>query len=176
MSPGNVINRSTQAVLLTVAALTLALSLVSIGLALAESPSQGQDEFQIYLPLISRAPSPEGSYWCNEYEYGLIWTTEVITLNADGTSIYEYHPPYPGIVTGTWVYTPATQEVGFTNFRWPTATYQAPGRLWAWRYLPEVGFDIALDCARQESSQWSVAMTPLTDDPLSLTHLSTGEP
>jgi hypothetical protein len=150
MNPGNLKNRSTRAILLTAAALTLSLSFLVIGLALAEPPSQGQDEFQIYLPLISRAPSPEGSYWCNEYEYGLIWTTEVITLNADGTSVYEYHPPYPGIATGTWVYTSATQEVGFTNFRWLTATYQAPGRLWAQRHLPEVEFDIALDCERQE--------------------------
>jgi len=150
MNPGNVKNRSTRAILLTAAALTLALSFLVIGLTLVEPPSQGQDEFQIYPPPISRDQSPEGSYWCDEYEYGLIWTAEVITLNADGTSVYEYYPPYSGIVTGTWVYTPATQEVGFTNFRWLTATYQAPGRLWARRYLPEVGFEIALACKRRE--------------------------
>ncbi len=149
MNPRNEQSRFRR-MFLAAAALALSLSLLGTGLMLAEPLSQGQDEFQIYLPLIVGPPSPEGSYWCNEYEYGLIWTTEVITLNADGTSVYEYHLPYSGIATGTWVYTPTTNEVGFTNFRWLTATYQAPGRLWAWRYLPESGFDIALDCGRQE--------------------------
>lgn len=125
---------------------------MGLALALAEpsSPSQGQYNFEVYLPLIVKSPSPVGSYWCNEYEYGVIWTQDVITLNADGTSIYEYYPPYSGIAAGTWVYTPATQEVGFTNFRWLTATYEAPGRLWARRYVSETSFEIALDCRRQE--------------------------
>src|SRR5689334_672662 len=71
----------------------------------------------VFLPAVYGQPSPAGAYNCNEYEFGLIWTTEVITLSVDGSSFYEYHGPYQtGIVTGTWVYTPTTQEVGFTNF------------------------------------------------------------
>lgn len=151
MSARDVLHRSPCALLLMIVALVLSLSLAGLALALAEPlfPSQGQSNFEIYLPLIIKSPSPAGSYWCNEYEYGLIWTQDVITLNADGTSVYEYYyPPY--FATGTWVYTPATQEVGFTNFRWLTATYEAPWRLWARRYLPESGYEIALDCGRQE--------------------------
>ncbi len=152
MNPRNGLHWSPRALLLTAMALALSVSLVSLALALAEpvSLSQGQYNFEVYLPLILKSPPPAGSYECNEYEYGLIWTQDVITLNADGTSIYEYYPPYPGIATGTWVYTPATQEIGFTNFRWLTATYEAPGRLWARRYISETSFEIALDCRRQE--------------------------
>jgi hypothetical protein len=95
------------------------------------------------------ADSPVGSYFCYEYEFGLIWTSEVITLNTDGSSIYAYSPPYSNVVTGTWVYTPSIQEVSFTNFHWPTATYEAPDRLWASRYLPHVDFTIAIDCGRR---------------------------
>jgi len=90
--------------------------------------------------------SPVGVYDCLEYEFGLIWTSEIVTLNPDGSSLYEYAPPYVQTVTGTWAYVPAIREVQFTNFRWPTATYQLPDRLWAWRYLPGPGFDIALSC------------------------------
>lgn len=152
MSARNIPPRLPRALFLTAAALVLSLGLAGLALALAEPffPSQGQGNFEIYLPLIIKSPPPVGSYFCNEYENGLIWTQDVITLNADGTSIYEYYSPYPGIATGTWVYTPATQEVGFTNFRWLTATYEAPGRLWARRYFPESGYEIALDCGRRE--------------------------
>ncbi len=123
--------------------------LVSVSSA-GRSDSEGPGEFYLYLPLVAcSTPSPAGSYFCNEYEYGLIWSSEVITLNVDGTSVYSYNPPYAGVVTGTWVYTPATREVGFTNFRWLTATFYAPDRIWATRYVPEVGFWIALDCARR---------------------------
>lgn len=107
----------------------------------------------VYLPSVfsteSIFRSPAGVYQCLEYEFGLIWTTEVITLNADGSSIYNYAPPYTGMMTGSWVYTPANQLVGFTNFRWLTATYAAPERLRARRYLPQVDFEIALECLRQ---------------------------
>lgn len=103
----------------------------------------------LYLPVIMGGQSPAGTYYCLEYEYGLIWTYEVITLHADGTSVYAYNPPYPGIVTGTWGYTASTQEITFTNFRWSTATYEAPDRIWASRYLPQAGFEIALSCNRQ---------------------------
>lgn len=152
MNFGDIRNRARRGMRLS-AALVLSLSLVGIGLALAEpvSPSQGEDGAQIYLPLILKTSSPAGVYGCNEYENGLIWTADVITLNADGTSVYEYYPPYPGIATGTWVYTPSTQEVGFTNFRWwLTATYESPGRLWARQDLGG-NHEVALDCGRRES-------------------------
>jgi len=115
-----------------------------------------QLDMVIYLPAVfgtePSVESPAGVYDCLEYEFGLIWTSEVITLNTDGSSIYNYAPPYGAVVTGTWVYTPASQLVGFTNFRWLTATYTAPDRLWAERYLPEVDFEIALSCLRQVST------------------------
>jgi hypothetical protein len=119
-----------------------------VGMSSARRPdSEGPDGSHLYLPLVAcSAPSPAGSYFCNEYEYGLIWSSEVITLYVDGTSVYAYNPPYAGVVTGTWVYTPATREVGFTNFRWLTATFYAPDRLWATRYVTGTGFWIALDC------------------------------
>jgi hypothetical protein len=110
-------------------------------------PSPPEDVF-IFLPIIYAPITPAGTYTCYEYEFGLIWKVEVVTLNADGSSIYDYNPSYTAVVTGTWLYTPAIQEVGFTNFRWPTATFQAPDRLWASRYLTYAGFEIALSCNR----------------------------
>jgi len=105
--------------------------------------------YVLYLPILMGDSSPAGNYYCLEYEYGLIWTSEVITLNPDGTSVYVYNPPYPGTVTGTWSYTASTQEVQFTNFRWQTATYVMPYRIWASRYVPQTGFDVAISCSRQ---------------------------
>ena len=109
------------------------------------------DRPRVLLPTIFAldSQSPVGVYDCLEYEFGLIWTSEVVALNPDGSSLYEYGPPYVQTVTGTWAYVPATREVQFTNFRWPTATYRLPDRLWAWRYLPGPGFDIALSCGRR---------------------------
>ena len=103
----------------------------------------------LYLPLVAVESSPAGSYYCLEYEYGLIWSSEVITLHPDGSSIYAYNPPYTRIITGTWSYSAARQEVAFTNFHWLTATYIAPNRLWASRYLTQAGFEIAMSCQRQ---------------------------
>lgn len=102
-----------------------------------------------FLPVVYYQHPPAGSYYCLEYEFGLIWTSETITLNQDGSSIYVYDPPYTGVVTGTWSYTPAIQEVGFTNFRWPTATYKSPDVLYASKYLQHVDFEIALYCQKQ---------------------------
>jgi hypothetical protein len=93
--------------------------------------------------------SPAGSYTCLEYEFGLVWASEVITLNPDGSSIYDFTPPYLSTMTGTWALVPATWEVQFTHFSWPTATYDAPDRLWASEYLPEPGFEVRLECARR---------------------------
>ena len=114
-------------------------------------PGELQDgEHRVYIPLVFAPPSPAGSYWCNEYEFGLIWTSEVITLYRDGSSIYVYGPPYEGVVTGTWAYTTERREVRFTGFRWPTATYEVEGVLWARRYLADVGFEVAVVCTRRE--------------------------
>jgi len=113
----------------------------------AQSATQGGNS--LYLPMMMGAESPAGSYYCLEYEFGLIWTSEVITLNTDDSSVYAYSPPYPSIITGTWSYTASIQEVGFTNFRWLTATYEIPDRLWASRYLTQAGFEIAISCNRQ---------------------------
>ncbi len=104
----------------------------------------------VYLPIVFQPISPAGAYDCYEYEYGLIWTSEAITLSANGSSVYKYNPPYEAIVTGTWVYTPNIKEVGFTNFRWPTATFQTPNRLWASMYLTYAGFEIALSCGKPQ--------------------------
>ena len=114
------------------------------------------DEARAYLPfaLASTPATPAGSYNCYEYEFGLIWTSEVITLNADGSSVYDYAPPYGGTVSGTWSFTPAIHQVQFTSFRWPTATFDAPDRLWARKYLPGPDFEIALECGR-----WPVGTT-----------------
>lgn len=104
-----------------------------------------------YLPSVLATESPAGSYYCYEYEFGLIWSADVITLNVDGTSEYSYCHPYGNLPTGTWVYTSSIRQVGFTNFRWVTTTYEAPDRLWAWRYLPYAGFEIGISCFRQEA-------------------------
>ena len=77
------------------------------------------------------------------------WTTEVITLNPDGSSAYAYYPPYSATVTGTWVYTPSREVVGFTNFRWLTTTFQPPNHLWASQYLTQAGFEIAVSLLQQ---------------------------
>ena len=133
------------------------LPLVLCGIMLNGAPSKSQAHAQalpqndvvIFLPVIMAPASPAGSYHCLEYEFGLIWSSEMITLNVDGTSIYDYDPPYVSTVTGTWAYSPTIQEVSFTNFRWVTTTYEIPNYLWATRYLPNVGFEIAIYCRRQ---------------------------
>jgi hypothetical protein len=119
----------------------------SVGKIRAElAPAAGQT---IFLPAVYGSPSLAGTYDCFEYEFNLVWTTEVITLSVDGSSIYEYHPPHSTFVTGTWVYTPTVQQVGFTNFRWITATVELPDRLSARRYLPGPGFEVALRCNKR---------------------------
>lgn len=133
----------------TLALLLLFVTLRVVASAGKTTPSMAQNGPSLYVPAVFSAASPAGSYLCYEYEFGLIWTSEVITLNIDGSSVYNYAPPYSGVVTGTWVYTPTIQQVGFTNFRWLTATYEAPDRLWASRYLPHVDFTIAIDCGRR---------------------------
>ena len=108
-----------------------------------------EDSSQVFLPVVYYPSTPAGSYHCLEYEFGLIWSSETITLNNDGSSVYAYDGPYSDLVSGTWTFTPSLQEVGFTNFRWPTATYKFPNTLWASEYLQHVDFEIALHCSRQ---------------------------
>lgn len=86
-----------------------------------------------------------GVYDCDEYEYDMIWATDVITLNQDGTSQYLMRGDLSR--AGTWSYDPAARQVTFVNFRWLTATYQLPGRL----HVSTVtsGVDIALDCQKR---------------------------
>jgi hypothetical protein len=103
----------------------------------------------IYFPVVFGPASPAGTYDCLEYEFGLIWTSEAVTLNRDGSSLYAYTYPYVAVVTGTWSYSRALRQVNFTHFRWPSATFVAPNRLWASRYLTEAGFDVALSCRKR---------------------------
>ena len=117
----------------------------------ASASSSPHGNHTLFLPMVSKSPSLPGTYACLEWEFGLVWSSDVITLSADGSAIYQYNPPYTAIVTGTWSYTPILQEVGFTGFRWPTATVLSSGGLWARKYLPGPGFDIALSCSRNTS-------------------------
>jgi hypothetical protein len=103
-----------------------------------------------YLPVVFGAQDPvSGSYDCLEYEFGLVWTSDVITLYPDGSSAYQYFYG-SSYASGTWRYTASLQEVGFTNFRWMSATFIPPDRMWNEQYLPGPGFEIAIDCTRRE--------------------------
>lgn len=106
----------------------------------------GTNDTIIYLPIVTGGDFLSGTYDCLEYEFGLIWTSEVITLHPNGFSEYLYAPPYSGYVTGTWTYSASLMEVAFTNFRWMTATFIPPDRLWNSQYLPGPDFDIAISC------------------------------
>ena len=99
----------------------------------------------VYIPIVFGPASPAGTYRCDEFEFGLIWRSGAITLSADGKSVYAIGV---GTVTGTWVYMPAIQEVGFTNFDWLTTTFQSPNKIYASKYLPNAGFEIALSCGK----------------------------
>jgi len=103
----------------------------------------------VYLPLIFASNiSPAGSYYCLEYEFGLIWSSETVILENDGTSLYLY-PQNSKPVTGTWSYIQPIHEVSFTNFRWLTATFEIPNRLSNRKYLEQPGFWISISCTRQ---------------------------
>jgi hypothetical protein len=141
--------RATVTVTVALAAILALLNVTRANQSIRLPSSSTEDSF-VFLPVVYGPLSPAGDYYCYELEFGLIWTSEVITLDISGSSTYAYHPPNPPIVTGTWVYTPATQEVGFTNFRWLTTTYLPPSRLWARRYLTYTGFEIAVSCSRLE--------------------------
>ncbi len=139
--------RTMLAATMAFASLFALLKVTSANETLAIPARPAQDEL-VFLPIIYGSTTPAGAYYCYEWEFGLIWTSETITLNVDASSIYAYNPPYADIVTGSWVYTPSTKEVGFTNFRWLTTTFQPPDRLWASRYLTYAGFEIAISCNR----------------------------
>jgi hypothetical protein len=104
----------------------------------------------VFLPVIYYPSTPAGTYFCLEYEFGLIWTSETITLYDDGSSLYEYDAPYGGTVSGTWSYDPARNEISLTGFRWQTVTYIFPNELYASEYLPHVDFEIAVYCQRDQ--------------------------
>lgn len=123
---------------------------INVLMAVGDQPETATQDEDTYLPAIRGTYGPAGSYYCYEYEFGMIWSADVITLNTDGTSEYAYCHPYTNSPTGTWSYTNSIRQVGFTGFRWMTATFNAPDRLWARRYLPHVGFEIAIQCFRTE--------------------------
>ncbi len=149
-------NHFTRDLLHRIACLVLALCLallslvVTINALMAVSDQPGTATLSHFLPAVHASEAPAGSYYCYEYEFGMIWSADVITLNTDGTSEYAYCHPYMNSPTGTWSYTYSMRQVGFTGFRWMTATFNAPDRLWARRYLPHVGFEIAIQCFRTE--------------------------
>ncbi len=127
-----------------VAALALAVPLLAHP-GKAEGLALGGD--RLYLPVILGPFRLAGIYDCVEYEFGLIWTSDVITLHPNGDSTYAYEPPHGGIVTGTWTYTPETRLVGFTEFRWETATVELTlERLWAARQFTAPDYEIRLEC------------------------------
>lgn len=138
-----------RTLLATTVALAALFTLLKITYADERRPSfaPSNDTF-IYLPLISRSTSPAGAYYCYETEFSLIWRMEVITLDANGSSVYAYSYPLHSIVTGTWVYTPSTEVVGFTNFTWLWTIFQPPDRLWNSRYITPPGFEVAINCNR----------------------------
>lgn len=115
----------------------------------APAQAAAQEGSTIYLPMVVKSENPAGSYDCIEYEFGMIWAGETITLNPDGTSLYDYYGNIDLVVTGTWSYSFVNREVKFTNFRWLTATHVLTDRLWVSHYLPDPDFDIALSCLRQ---------------------------
>ena len=137
--------RASLALTIACAALFILLNITYADETLASS-SAPVDDVYLYLPMIAGETNPAGAYFCYEWEFGLIWMEEVITLSVDGSSVYDL--PYGGVVTGTWVYKPDIEEVGFTNFHWLTATFQPPNRLWASKYLTYTGFEIAISCNR----------------------------
>jgi len=105
---------------------------------------------QVFLPLVVLPPSPEGIYNCNEYEFGLIWTTDVITLSHDMSSAYEFIYQSAPVITGTWTYTPTTQEVALRNFHWPIVTFHPPDGLSQSSTITNTGkpFEVGIWCGK----------------------------
>ena len=134
---------------LTLLFLILVVTLALVGRGRSTAAAVVEDSSEIFLPVIYYPSTPAGTYFCLEYEFGLIWTSERITLYEDGSSLYEYNLPYSDTVNGTWTYNPALNEVEFTGFRWQTAEYRFPNALYASKYLPQVDFEIAVYCERE---------------------------
>ncbi|MFN2180771.1 MAG: hypothetical protein ACK2UR_21215 [Candidatus Promineifilaceae bacterium] len=135
---------------LTLVFLALVVGLALMGGGRSMAGAVIEDSSEVFLPLIYYPSTPAGTYFCLEYEFGLIWTSERITLYEDGSSLYEYEAPYGGTNSGTWTYNPALNEVEFTGFRWQAATYRFPNALYASKYLPQVDFEIAVYCEREQ--------------------------
>jgi hypothetical protein len=108
----------------------------------------------LYLILMAipptNAPNPggflAGTYSCDEYEFGLIWQSKVVTLDVDGN----YYASETKDVAGKWAYLPATQELTITNFRWAILKVDTATRLWNSQYLTHAGFDVAIKCTRRK--------------------------
>jgi hypothetical protein len=138
----------------TVAAIVLILA-AAIPASLAAQPSSQVAPAAIppiYLPLVQAPPSLAGIFDCVETEFGLGWLTEVVTLNPDGSSLYQYGSPINDTISGTWIYTPTTQIVELRNFRWPTAIVRDPDHFSNSQYLPEQGFEISIGCTRRTAA------------------------
>ena len=101
----------------TILATTVALATLFVLLKITYSdetltPTSPADDTFVFLPFIQNSISPAGAYHCYEYEFGMAWSHEIITLNTDGSSIYAYIFPDRN-ATGTWDYTPSTEVVSF---------------------------------------------------------------
>ncbi len=143
----NYLLRTILATMMALATLFALLKITSSNETLPPT-SPTDDTFVYYLPIIQRTTSPAGAYHCDETEFSMIWRSEVITLNINSSSIYEYYYPFRRIITGTWVYTPSMEVVGFTNFGWLTTTFQPPDRLRNSWYVTPAGFEVAINCNR----------------------------
>ncbi len=76
-----------RVIMACVAALALAVPLLTHP-GKAEGLALGGE--RLYLPVILGPFRLAGIYDCVEYEFGLIWTTDVITLHPNGDSTYAY--------------------------------------------------------------------------------------
>jgi hypothetical protein len=145
------VNGIITTIVITIWAFYMMMQLVSTNQVAANKTNEENNVF-FYFPVVYSQASPVGSYICHELEWGLIWYSEVITLHEDGSSVYDYSPPYLTDGMGTWQYSSLNQIVTFTNFTWPTATFEIPDRLWASRQVvrQDSDFEVALRCLRTE--------------------------
>lgn len=134
---------------LCVGLLLLALAALALSLLASSATAQPSRTPRVWLPLMADQLPPTGVYDCVESEFGLLWTTSVITLSGNLSSQYNYGPPYSGLAAGAWSYTPSIQEVRFTNFRWEVLRFIPPGRLNAMRFIESGNFTVRIDCTRR---------------------------
>lgn len=129
-----------------VGVLAMALGLPWLALT-GYAAAQAAEEQYLYLPTLYGPLRLAGVYDCVEYEAGQVWATDVITLHPTGDSEYATHGPFGGVVTGTWLYTPTTHVLGFTEFRWEAVSVELTmEHLWASRWIEELDYEFRLDC------------------------------